>query len=81
MCFCILARAVSDRLWINGRYDIDAFAFLDGTPVPTEVMSLRDPTDNGRGCMSWYSNMLWRDTVCTNALVGLICQKDIAGNA
>ena len=76
-------KGILDHLYINGWYDVrfDTFFFLDGTPVPTEIMDMRDPADpDGKGCMGWYNNMLWRDKVCTKSL-GFICQRNVTGRA
>ena len=77
---CFLARSIKGFLWINGRYNstFDAFTFLDGTLVPTEMLELRDKFDlREKAYMTYYDFMLWRDRK-SFTLFGFICGRDNA---
>ena len=77
---CCSARSITGFLWINGRYDFsfDAFTFLDGTLVPTEVLELRDGRELIENAyMTYFDFMLWRDRKST-VLLEFICERDSA---
>jgi len=77
----VSVHGINGILWINGRYDdiVDAFTYLDGTPVPKEVLDLRDSKDvEENACMRYFGNMMWRDRDCTTKF-GFICEKRVAG--